>query len=88
MVFSYDCFMFEQCSCFNSQVLQCNTFATLCITVLCHIFRLNVLLDGGLYTSEVTEVYGSSGVGKTQVSVKGKCILIYMVLFVTFSTLV
>lgn len=32
-------------------------------------FRLNELLDGGLYTSEVTEIAGEISSGKTQVRI-------------------
>ena len=35
-------------------------------------FSFDELLDGGLYTSEVLEIAGGSGVGKTQVSNQGR----------------
>ena len=35
-------------------------------------FSLNNLLDGGLYTSEITEIAGEISAGKTQVKFSGE----------------
>ena len=35
-------------------------------------FSLNNLLDGGLYTSEITEIAGEISAGKTQVKISGE----------------
>ena len=37
------------------------------ITLLLFYFSLDELLDGGLYTGELTEIVGAAGVGKSQV---------------------
>lgn len=35
------------------------------------VFSLDELLDGGLYTGELTEIVGPAGVGKSQVRILG-----------------
>ena len=40
--------------------------------VACLFFSLDELLDGGLYSGELTEIVGAAGAGKSQVNLQTK----------------
>ena len=42
------------------------------VNCILYCFSLNNLLDGGLYTSEITEIAGEISAGKTQVKFSGE----------------
>lgn len=51
------------------KLLLCISHIMLMQRIKVYCFRLNELLDGGLYTSEVTEIAGEISSGKTQVRI-------------------